>query len=259
MDDLQFALDLADVADAISTDRYLALDLVVETKPDMTPVTDADRAVEQALRERIARQRPNDTILGEEYGGERRGHGRQWVLDPIDGTANFVRHVPVWATLIGLVVDGEPVLGVASAPLLNRRWWSDGTTAWVSELGTTRTLKVSDVRELHDASLSLNSIHYWDEAGYRDAFVDLSLQGWRDRAYGDFWSYMLLAEGAIDITGECGLHPYDLAALAPIIRAAGGRLSDFDGADTIWSPNVIATNGRLHAATLSALDGTPSK
>lgn len=252
--DLKTALALADVADAITLDRYHATNLIVETKPDMTPVSDADKATEAALRKEIASKLPEDNILGEEYGGAAAKTGRQWILDPIDGTANFVRNVPVWATLIGLAIDGAPKIGVVSAPALGRRWYTDGETAWVSAFGKVRELEVSKVSDLAHASVSLNGMHYWDEAGYRDAFTRLSLESWRDRAYGEFWSYMLLAEGALDITGECGLYPYDLAALLPIVRAAGGTITNFSGTETIWDHNVIATNGLLQAAALDIVN-----
>ncbi|WP_253259768.1 inositol monophosphatase family protein [Subtercola boreus] len=271
-DDLRLALDLADAADAISAERFRSLDLVVEQKPDRTPVTDADRAVELAIRDGLARERPGDAILGEEFGeqpgtggtgnpagtGDSRGTGphRQWIIDPIDGTANFLRGVPVWATLIALVVDGVPVLGVVSSPAFQKRWWaSTGQGAWLSEQsGPPRRLAVSKVATLADASISYNSLKGWDEAGRLDALLELSRAVWRTRAYGEMWSYMMVAEGLLDVSGEYDLQPYDVAALIPIVEEAGGRFTGLAGEDALWSGSALATNGVLHEDTLTLLD-----
>jgi histidinol-phosphatase len=258
-DDLELATQLADTADAISRERFTAMDLVVTTKPDRTPVTDADQAVERALRALLAQRRPGDGILGEEYGTEGSGT-RQWIIDPIDGTAGFLRGIPIWATLISLAVDGVPVIGVVSAPALGKRWWARaGGGAWMSDERTpdaapTR-LRVSAVATLGDASLSYNSIQQWDKAGRLDSLIGLSRQVWRTRAYGDMWSYMLLAEGHLDIAGEFDLQPYDMAALAPIVQEAGGRFTSADGQEGPWHGSALATNGLLHEATLQALSG----
>ena len=229
-DDLALAQSLADAADTITQARFTATDLVVERKPDLTPVTDADRAVERALVELLEAERPDDAILGEEFGS----HGtaqRRWVLDPIDGTKNFVRGVPVWATLIGLLDGDDAVVGVVSAPALNRRWWAArGTGAWASVgAGDPRRLNVSQVSELADASLSYSSLSGWTEIGRRDRFLALLDTVWRSRAYGDFWSYLLVAEGAVDIATEPELALWDMAALAPIVTEAGGRFTGLDG------------------------------
>ena len=181
------------------------------------------------------------------------------MIDPIDGTKNFVRGVPVWATLIALVVDDEVVLGVVSAPQLQRRWWaSTGNGAWTgrSLLKATRC-QVSDVRRLEDASLSYSSLHGWDERGRLDDFLSLSRRCWRTRAYGDFWSYMLLAEGAVDLAAEPELEVYDMAALDVIVREAGGRFSALDGTDGPFGGNALASNGHLHEAALAFLGGLP--
>ena len=197
-------------------------------------------------------------MLGEEHGST--GHSqRQWVIDPIDGTKNFVRGVPVWATLIALVVDGEVVLGVVSAPSLQRRWWaSNGAGAWTgrSLLKATRCT-VSDVRRLEDASLSYSSLHGWEERERLDDFLSLMRRCWRSRAYSDFWSYMLLAEGAVDIAAEPELELYDMAALDVIVREAGGRFSSLDGTDGPFGGNALATNGHLHEAVLAFLGSLP--
>ena len=257
-DDLALALTIADAADAISLDRFMALDLVVEKKPDRTPVTDADRAVEREIRDRLAEARPSDAILGEEYGSA--GDSvRQWIIDPIDGTANYLRGVPVWATLISLVVDGEPVVGVVSSPALGRRWWGAlGQGAWTTDstlapASPARRLAVSAVARLDDASVSYNSLKGWDEAGRLDSLLSLSRGVWRTRAYGEMWSYMLVAEGALDVASEFDLQPYDMAALIPVIHEAGGRFTSIDGVPGPWSGSALATNGLLHDEALRVL------
>ena len=257
-DDLRLAHVLADDADSISESRFKALDLHVMSKPDLTPVTDADQAVEESIRRTLSRARSRDAITGEEQGSS--GHSqRRWIIDPIDGTKNFVRGVPVWATLISLVVDDEVVLGVVSAPLLQRRWWaSKGNGAWTgrSLLKAVRC-QVSDVRRLEDASLSYSSLSGWDERDRLDDFVSLMRRCWRTRAYGDFWSYMLLAEGAVDLAAEPELEVYDMAALDIIVREAGGRFTSLDGTDGPFGGNALASNGHLHEAALSFLGSLP--
>jgi histidinol-phosphatase len=253
-DDLSLALAIAGDADLISIDRYTALDLVVTTKPDRTPVTDADQAVERLIRERIEAARPGDTILGEEYGGDR-GTGRQWIIDPIDGTANFMRGVPIWGTLISLAIDGTPLVGVVSSPALGKRWWAaSGHGAWAeTHGGEARRLTVSGIAELSDASLSYNSLKGWDGEGRVDDVIALSRSVGRSRAIGDMWSYMLLAEGAIDIVAEFDLKPWDLAALIPIVEEAGGTFTSTDGVAGPWAGSALATNGVLHATVLAQL------
>lgn len=256
--DLAFALDLADRADAISFDRFRAVDLNVTTKPDRTPVTDADHAVERAIRDRLSAERPDDGILGEEYGtaaGTGVGLHRQWIIDPIDGTANFLRGVPIWGTLIALAVDAVPVLGVVSAPALGQRWWgARGLGAHTAQHGgATRRLAVSRVRKLADASLSYNSLPGWDQAGRLEPIIALTRAVWRARAIGDMWSYMLVAEGAIDIAGEFDVQPYDMAALQPIVEEAGGRFTSVDGDAGPWHGSALATNGLLHDEVLRRL------
>lgn len=253
-DDLAVGLTLAGEADLISIDRYRAQDLTVQLKPDRTQVTDADRRVEQVLREQLAAARPGDSILGEELGTEGAG-SRQWIIDPIDGTSNFVRGVPVWGLLLALVVDGVPQVGVVSAPALGRRWWAaTGHGAWMQEHGQEpRAIHVSGTSDLADASISYNSLQHWDRAGRLDQLVGLSRAVGRTRAYGDLWSYMLVAEGAVDVAGEFDLKPWDIAALVPIVREAGGRVSDVDGADPLTSDSLLATNGLLHDEVLARL------
>lgn len=258
-EDLALALALAADADLVSLDRFRAMDLTVETKPDRTPVTDADRAVERVIRDGIAAARPGDGILGEEYGTEGGSH-RQWIIDPIDGTANFLRGVPIWGTLIALAIDGAPVVGVVSCPALGRRWWgATGLGAWGS--GPSRPgadaaaerLSVSGVRDLADASFNYNSIQGWDLAGRLDQLVGITREVWRARAIGDVWSYMLLAEGAVDAVAEFDLKPYDMAAIVPIVEEAGGRFTDASGAPGPWGGAALATNGHLHEALLARM------
>lgn len=249
--DLSLALNLAERADAVSLARFRSVDLHVSTKPDRTPVTDADQAVERVIREGLASERPDDGILGEEYGtavGTGAGTRRQWIIDPIDGTANFLRGVPIWGTLIALAVDRVPVVGVVSAPALGQRWWgARGLGAHAAANGAApRRLRVSGVAALEDAVLSYNSLPGWDEAGRLEQIIGLTRSVWRARAIGDMWSYMLVAEGAIDIAGEFDLQPYDMAALQPIVEEAGGRFSSVDGEAGPWHGSALATNGLLH-------------
>ncbi|NPC96116.1 histidinol phosphatase [Nocardioides sp. zg-DK7169] len=257
-DDLRLAHVLADDADSLTTARFKALDLHVMSKPDLTPVTDADQAVEEGIRRTLSRVRSRDAITGEEQGSTGTS-ARRWIVDPIDGTKNFVRGVPVWATLISLVVDDEVVVGVVSAPQLQRRWWAHkGGGAWTGRsLLKATQCHVSDVRRLEDASLSYSSLSGWEERGRLDDFLSLMRRCWRTRAYGDFWSYMLLAEGAVDIAAEPELEVYDMAALDVIVREAGGRFTSLDGNAGPWGGNALATNAHLHDAALAFLASMP--
>lgn len=254
-DDLALALELADIADAITLDRFEAADLHIEAKPDMTPVSDADLAVEKALRARLDEARPADAVIGEEFGGQAAFEGRQWVIDPIDGTKNFVRGVPVYATLIALLVDATPVVGVVSAPALARRWYaSSGAGAWRTfNGGPLKQLAVSGVTELSDASLSMSSLAGWDKRGLQENFLALTEKTWRLRGYGDFLSYCFVAEGAVDIAAEPEVSLWDLAALSVLVEEAGGRFSSLEGVDGPHGGDAVATNGHLHEAALEAL------
>ena len=260
-DDLRLALRMAHASDAISASRFGAQDLHVETKPDHTPVTDADRAVERTIRAMIARERPGDSVYGEELGREA-SSGRRWILDPIDGTKNFVRGVPVWATLIGLEVDRRIVVGVVSAPMLATRWFAaEGAGAYMvttlpsalHQRDAIRRLHVSQVAAMADASLSLSSLSGWRERGNREALIALSDRVWRLRGFGDFWQYMLVAQGAVDIAAEPELDLYDMGALVPIVTEAGGVFTDLEGHPGPWGGNALATNGLLHQEALAAL------
>lgn len=256
-DDLALALELADLADSITLDRFESSDLTVDSKPDMTPVTDADLAVEGALRSKLEDTRPADAILGEEFGGDVTFAGRQWVIDPIDGTKNFVRGVPVWATLIALLEDGKPVVGVVSAPALARRWYaSDGSGAWRTfGDGGVRKLSVSGVDGLGDASLAISSLSGWHERGLRENLISLSDDTWRLRGYGDFFSYCLVAEGAVDIAAEPEVSLWDLAPLSVLVTEAGGRFTSLAGEDGPHGGDALATNGLLHDEVRARLGG----
>ncbi|MEV4626033.1 histidinol-phosphatase [Micromonospora sp. NPDC049523] len=257
-DDLSLAHVLADTADSISTARFRAHDLHVESKPDLTPVTDADQAVERAIRATLARTRPRDGVIGEEYGSALPAAGsgtRQWVIDPIDGTKNFVRGVPIWATLIALMEGDQPVVGLVSAPALGRRWWAaTGHGAYAGRHTAAATpIKVSGVRRLADASVCYSSLDGWAENGRLPAMLDLIQGGWRSRAYGDFYGYMLVAEGAVDIMVEPELSLWDLAALIPIVTEAGGTFTDLAGQPGPAGGSAVASNGLLHEDLLQRL------
>ena len=264
--ELAFALTLADRADTISLSRYQALDLEITTKPDNSPVTDADKAVERAIIDAIATKYPSDGVVGEEFGTSG-SKDRYWVIDPIDGTKNFVRGVPTWATLIALVENEEVVASVVSSPALYRRWYASvGGGAFVTEGVTkgadapgasnnvvTRELSVSKVSQLSDASITYSDFQGW--GARRQAFEKLLDGAWRTRGLGDFWSHMLVAEGAVDVAIEPSLALWDMAALDLIVREAGGKFTSLDGVDGPFGPNAISSNGALHSAIVAALNG----
>jgi histidinol-phosphatase len=224
---------------------------VVETKPDLTPVTEADRAVETMVRAELARARPGDAVLGEEQGETRVGASRRWIVDPIDGTKGYARGLPVWATLLALEVDGELVLGVVSAPALGTRWWArrGGGTWRNGEL-----VRVSQVARIEDAQLAYSSVTAFEDDGIGDGFLALARRCWRSRGLGDFWSHVLVADGSVDISAEVGgLNLWDVAPLLPIVEEAGGRITDITGAVRADGGNVVATNGLLHDEVLRLL------
>jgi histidinol-phosphatase len=261
-DDLELALELADVADAITMARFRADDLVVETKPDLTPVSEADRAVEQALSERLAGVRPRDRVFGEEFGGADAEAGaeaaRRWIVDPIDGTKGYVRGMPVWATLLALEQDGEPVLGIVSAPALGRRWWAArGAGAFTSDTrgGEARAVRVSGIRELGDAQMCFGGFEEWRQTERLDALLALAERCWRTRGYGDFWQYMLVAEGAAEIALDPAVSIWDVAAPMVIVQEAGGRFTDLSGATSAAGGSGIATNGLVHESARRILAG----
>ena len=279
LDDLALAHALADLADAISLDRYQAQDLVITTKPDNTPVTDADRAVETALREALATHRQTDGLVGEEFGSDKGTSGRYWVIDPIDGTKNFMRGVPTWATLIALVqVDSagieEVVVGIASAPALARRWsaakghganvrfnggnsdtsFSDPSDEDFSaaESINEKKISVSKVASLSDASISYSDFIGWEDRP--EPFQKMLANAWRTRGIGDFWSHMLVAEGAVDVAIEPSLALWDMAALDIIVREAGGTFTNTAGHNGPFGGSGVSTNGLLHNAVINGLN-----
>jgi histidinol-phosphatase len=250
-EDLQLAHELADAADVITLERFRATDLVVETKPDMTPVSEADRAVEEMIRTRLAVARPDDGVVGEEFPDTTGDSGRRWIVDPIDGTKSYVRGIPVYATLIALETDGELVLGLASAPALGRRWWA---TRGGGAFRDGEPIRVSAVGRIEDAHLTYDSVSAFDAAGLTDEFLALTRRCWRSRGFGDFWQYALVAEGAVDIALEPdGLKIWDLAPLLVLVEEAGGRFTDFAGEARADRGGAVATNGLLHEAVLTAM------
>jgi histidinol-phosphatase len=271
-DDLALAHALADLADAISLDRYQAQDLVVTTKPDNTPVTDADRAVETAIREALATHRQTDGLVGEEFGSDKGTSGRYWVIDPIDGTKNFMRGVPTWATLIALVqVDSsgteEVIVGIASAPALARRWsaakghgafvrFNSGSVDDLSEdleaSTNEKKISVSKVAKLSDASISYSDFVGWGDR--LEPFQKMLANAWRTRGIGDFWSHMLVAEGAVDVAIEPSLAVWDMAALDIIVREAGGSFTNTAGQNGPFGGSGVSTNGVLHNAVINGLN-----
>ena len=258
LDDLAFAHRLADIADAITLDRYQAQDLAISTKPDNTPVTDADRSTEQAITAAIAKERAQDGIVGEEFGNSKESAQRYWVIDPIDGTKNFMRGVPTWATLIGLVErssDGKEsvVVGVVSAPALSRRWFaSKGSGAYVTFAdGAPKKISVSKVNSISDSSIAYSDFIGWNEK--ISSFRKLLDSAWRTRGYGDFWSHMLVAEGAVDVAIEPSLALWDMAALDVIVREAGGEFSGTNGINGPFQKSGLSTNGTLHTKIVEAL------
>jgi histidinol-phosphatase len=271
-DDLALAHALADLADAISLDRYQAQDLVITTKPDNTPVTDADRAVETAIREALATHRQTDGLVGEEFGSDKGASGRYWVIDPIDGTKNFMRGVPTWATLIALVqvsASGveEVVVGIASAPALARRWSAakghgafvrftagniDELTEVFDASSREKKISVSKVGSLSDASISYSDFVGWGDR--LEPFQKMLATAWRTRGIGDFWSHMLVAEGAVDIAIEPKLAVWDMAALDIIVREAGGTFTNTAGQNGPFGGSGVSTNGLLHNAVINGLN-----
>lgn len=255
-DDLRVAWELANIADSITMDRFEADNLKVKAKPDLTPVSDADLAVERAIRTYLNNHCPTDDIVGEEFGGNADYVGRQWVIDPIDGTKNFVRRVPTWATLIALMVDGIPRMCVISAPALQRRWWAaEGAGAYrCSADSPAKQIHVSEVSELRHASISFSSLIGWKRKNLMDNFINMMNYSWRMRGYGDFFSYCLMAEGAVDVAAEPEVCLWDLAALDILVREAGGRFSSLDGRPGPHSGEAVATNALLHDQVLRAIN-----
>ena len=254
-EDLAFALGLADLADATSLRRFRATDLHVETKPDLTPVTEADRAVEEALRDRIGAKRAGESVLGEEFGGDSldEDSSARWIVDPIDGTKNYVRGIPVWATLIALERDGALAVGVASAPALGHRWWG---CRGLGAFADGERIRVSEVRRIEDAQVCYGGLGGWRRAGMLDGLLALTRRSWRSRGFGDFWMHMLVAEGSADVATEIEVSVWDLAAVKLIVEEAGGQLTDLSGRSTASGGSALSTNGLLHEEALEVLTAT---
>lgn len=256
-DGLALALELTAIADVITMDRFRAVDLVVETKPDLTPVTEADQAVERALREHLAVRAPDHGVLGEEYGDQPGGSDFRWVIDPIDGTKSYVRGVPVWATLVALEHRGVPVVGVVSAPALGALW-SAGRGLGAFRDGT--QIHVSRVRALGDAQISFawDTKERFDADGIGERMLELAHRCWRTRGFGDFWQHALVAEGAFDISVDPIVSYWDAAALLPIIEEAGGSWSTLAGDRPALPESLVCTNGVLHDSVIGVLDPSVS-
>ncbi len=254
-DDLKLAFELADIADEITMMRYRSPDLEVETKPDLTPVSESDKRVEIALRQRLGHVRPDDRIIGEEFGGADSDpahpeRGRAWVIDPIDGTKSYVRGMDTWTTLIALLEDGEVKLGLVSMPALNKRWWAlRGQGAFADG----RQIHVSKIDDLSSAQFVWSGIEEWDAIGGFDRVVELGRRCWRTRGVGDSWQYMLVAEGAAEIATDPEATLWDLAAVSIVVEEAGGRFTSLDGTAGPAAGSGLATNGPLHAEALAAL------
>jgi histidinol-phosphatase len=255
-EDLALALELADLAAGVTLERFGAADLAIETKPDMTPVTEADKGAEEVIRARLATQRPEDAVVGEEYGDDGNS-SRRWIIDPIDGTANYVRGIPVWATLVALQDGDELSVGVVCAPALGRRWWAmRGRGAFASDAvrGSTRQLGVSRVAAIEDAQLSISGLEDWLEHERGEAVLELVRRCHRTRGFGDFWAHMLVAEGTVDIAVDSvGVSLWDLAAPLIIVAESGGRLTDLAGAARADGGTALVTNGLLHDQALAIL------
>lgn len=242
---------IADAVDKFTLKSFNGDDLTVEIKDDETPVTAVDREAERMVRAFLDDERRTDAVYGEEY-GSKGGSARQWIIDPVDGTKNYIRDIPVWATLIALVDDRKPVVGVVSAPALGMRWFAaKGDGAWKGRsLRHGTPLRVSTRAQLSDAILSYSSLDGWEERGLLPDFLELTRRMWRTRAFGDFLSYMMVAEGVVEIATEPELALYDMAALVPIVEEAGGTFTSLTGAPGPWGVDAIATNGLLHEAAL---------
>ena len=257
--DLALALDVVDIVDAFTLPHFHEADFTIDWKQNQTEVTEVDRRAETMIVEYLVRERPGHGAFGEEHGlaGDHQSPWR-WVIDPIDGTSGFVRGIPIWATLIALThVERGAVMGVVSAPALGRRWWGGlGLGASMSVFGDSRPIVVSTVDDLADAQVSITHNHGWDALGLTDALVRLQQRARRSRGVGDFWQHMLVAEGAMDVAVDAvGVAPYDIAAVKPIVEAAGGSLTDRHGEVNHEHDTAISTNRLLHDVVLAELRG----
>ena len=257
---LAFALTCADAADTLALEHFRR-DLVIETKPDRTFVTQADTAIERLIRGRIGAAYPDHGLVGEEYGTEDGSGTVRWYIDPIDGTHNFMRGVPLFGTLLAVEADGDVVVGVMSAPALGERWYATrGGGSWAvgalgPAAGTPRRIGVSKVRAIADSQVLYASPLDIEASGEAPGFDALIRSAWRDRGFGDFWGYALVAEGAAEAMIEVGPNSWDLAAPSIVVEEAGGRMTDIHGVRSIHNGSALATNGLLHDRVIRALDG----
>jgi histidinol-phosphatase len=251
--ELEFALELADLADGISRSYFQRSGLLVERKPDLSPVTAADREVERALRRRIEAERPGHAVLGEEYGGAATA-GPRWILDPIDGTRKFVRGIPNYATLIALEEDGELLAGVASAPAMGKRWWA---ACGLGAFADGRPIRVSEIARIEDAHVLHGSVEGFARAGLVDALATIASRCWHTNGYADFWIHLLVAEGAAEAAIEPEGALWDLAALKVIVEEAGGRFTDLRGNDSAAGGTGLSSNGLVHEDVLGFVRGQP--
>lgn len=244
--DLELAQHLADAADVITMRHFRSVDLRVESKPDRSPVSNADREAEAAIREMLTAERPGDAVMGEEYGSAGEGN-RRWIVDPVDATKNYIRGIPVFATLVALEEDGDIAVGVVSAPALGARWWaSRGEGAFSGD----RRLQVSAIGDLADAQLCHAGFEEWREGGSADSLVALSARCARTRGFGDFWQHMLVAQGSAEIAVDPVVSLWDVAAIKVIVEEAGGRFTDLAGTSTADGGSAVSSNGLLHEETL---------
>ncbi len=248
--ELAFALTLADLADITTMRHFRSSALVIETKPDLTEVTIADQSTEDALRTRIQQGRPGDGLLGEERGTLDSTTGARWILDPIDGTSNYTRGLPIWATLIARECNGSVDVGVVSAPALGLRWWA---AKGLGAFADGRKLAVSNTLAVNHAFLSYSESNMWESKNRRSGIDSLRKHVARERAFGDFWQHMMVAEGQIDIAAEAIVSFWDLAALQVIVEEAGGRFTDLDGLTRSDGGSGVSTNGHLHDCVLALL------
>jgi histidinol-phosphatase len=244
--ELQFAIQLADLADAITLPHYTNRSFSLDWKANRTEVTEADRDTESAISTEVLHQRPTHCFYGEEHGvaGDSSSPWR-WIIDPIDGTSNFVRGIPVWATLVSLThAEHGAVVGVVSAPAMGRRWWA---ARGLGAFADGRRIHVSDVADIAEAQVSVTFAKGWDELGLTGELVKLQQTAFRARGFGDFWQHMLVAEGAVDLAVDAvGLQEYDLAAVMVVVEEAGGTFTDRHGVRTYSSDTAVSSNGRLH-------------
>ncbi len=250
--DLDLAARLADISDAITLPAFERRAFAVEHKPDHSEVTEIDRGCEAAIVAALAEARPHHGVVGEEHGVQGDpGSTARWIIDPIDGTSGYTRGIPVWATLIALVVDGEVEVAMVSAPALGRRWSAvRGGGAFVGD----RPCRVSTIADLADAQVSVTLNEGWRELGLVDELTTIALTARRSRSLGDFWQHVLVAEGALDVAIDAvGVADYDLAAVRLVVEEAGGTFTDRAGVPAHDRGTAVSSNGLLHDEIIARL------